>query len=56
MVRGKEVTTFCFGTIRAKESMFGALVEYSLAFVVVGVGCAVGELDAVMLSNGGNGP
>jgi hypothetical protein len=62
MVSGTDVTTFCFGTIRAKESMFGALVEHSLPCRVVGVGvvvvagCALGELDAVMLRNGGNGP
>jgi hypothetical protein len=58
MVYGSDVTTFCFGTIRAKESMFGALVEHSLPCRVVGVvaGCAMGELDAVMMGNKGNGP
>ena len=56
MVYGTDVTTFCFGTIRAKESMYGALVEHDLLCIVGVAGCAVGEVDAVMLGNAGNGP
>lgn len=63
MVSGTDVRTFCFEAIRAKESMYGALVEHDLpcvvvvvVVVVVAAGCAVGEVDAVMLGNGGNGP